>query len=107
MIPRVLYCDISEMRFDNHQDLHILLTDSHDGRVWHWNHKGMVGVLTLPVMRNAIAAWDAWHQSKNRRESIPKHVGRFFWGQTVSVQEAEKLAETGPSPETPGGTKTH
>lgn len=107
MNHRTLRCDKDELRFDglgNVFRLALLRVDVKAERPWHWDYQGLVGVLTVPVLRNALEVYDAYIRHRHRRESVPKSVGVFLWGQTVSVDEVQKpLDPDGPAEAASGG----
>lgn len=105
MKPRIIHNDKDELRFDtNIFRLALLRKDVKEGNPWHWDYQGLVGVLRVEVLRNALDIYDAYIQHRHRRESVPKSVGVFLWGQTVSVEEAQKPLDTdGPAEAASGG----
>ena len=74
------------LRIDNLNAV-VLLGDCLMGTEWEWNYKGLVRVLPLPTMWNVLRGYMDFMRAKNRRESLPSHVGVFHWAQTVSVTE--------------------
>lgn len=71
---------------------------------WHWYNKGVLGILTVEVMENALDTWAAWQRKTDRREPMPDAVGKFYWEQTISAKDREKMVETGtPGDTAPGG----
>lgn len=88
MNHNVVDCDSGELVFkDNPRLLERLRADVFKGRDWLWHYKGMCGMLHNAVLTTALEAYDDHQMKQDRREPIPEHVGKFFWGQTVPTDE--------------------
>lgn len=84
--------------------VNLLRHDVDSGIEWHWCYRGLVGVITKEKMSNALAAWDAVQMQRHRREPVPESVGVFRWSDVISMEERQKLAESGPAESpAPGG----
>jgi hypothetical protein len=58
-----------------------------------WNNKGLVMVIPNAVLRNALDELDAWNENRHLREKVPTSIGKFTWGQTISLDKARELQE--------------
>lgn len=95
MNPRTIHHDQTELLFDHIPMLADLIQSVGKGQAWHWNYQGLVGVLTPEVLSNGLDIYLAYKKQRNRREPIPRHVGRFFWAQTIPLQIADNLPKSG------------
>lgn len=75
------------------------------GEDFTWNYRGLVGIVPVEVIHNALAEWAAYKQNRHLREKVPVAVGRFTWGQTLSVKQAGELRRGSPSTEPASGGK--
>ncbi len=66
------------------------------GIEWHWFYKGMLGILPIATMKNALRYWDNITQQRHRREAVPSCIGMFRWSETVSLEELDKLFQAEP-----------
>lgn len=107
--PRVVNCDGDELPFARSflYRLVWLIVDVGHKREWHWCHHGLMHVIPLPVMRNALAEYFDFLRQKQGREPMPRHVGKFLWGQTISVadhlKQVNESPHARPADEAPGG----
>lgn len=85
----------------------MLRADIADGMLWHWRYRGLLGILSLPVMQNALAAYDAYKRHRHQREPVPKAVGVFNWSDTISSQEWNELVNHGSKAEPATGSGTN
>lgn len=99
-IPRQIHWDDITLPFAKSAsrsvpDSEILRKDCETGAEWHWYYRGLLGIITLDRMKNALAAWDAVQMQRHRREPVPESVGVFRWSDVISMEERQKLAESG------------
>jgi hypothetical protein len=94
MEPRYITCPEAVLKFDPKQ----LREDIADGREIIWDRNGVLGRLSIPVMKNAMQVYHDFREYYSRA-TLPPHVGRFVWAQTISM--AEKM--TNPRPDSTGG----
>lgn len=69
----------------------------------HWYYHGMLGVIPHGVVANALAEYDDHLSKRHRREAVPKAVGKFTWGQTLTLEQVYELRRT----EAARGSETH
>lgn len=77
-----------------------LREDVTNGVEWHWYYHGLLGIITLERMKNALVAWDSIQMQRHRREPVPESVGVFRWSDVISMEEREELAKSGSSEKT-------
>lgn len=99
MNPLIVSHDSDTLPFDRLGTLLAVARSVRHKQSWHWNNKGLVGVLTPEVMGNALDIFTAYIRQKHRRVAIPNHAGRFFWGQTVPLKHADQSLQPGPTDE--------
>lgn len=111
MHPRIIYWSEETIDFRNPPNVRIpdaeeLRKDVGQGREWNWLHKGMVGILTLPVLRNALAIYDDFNGAYPR-QTAPPHVGKLLWSQTTPLKQTEQLTQPSPSPTPKSSSEDH
>jgi hypothetical protein len=109
---RIIQWDDISLPFGNSPSIAIptietLREDVGAGYEWHWFYRGLLGVITIERMRNALDAWDRAQMQRHRREPVSCDVGIFRWSDVVSVDERQKMADAGPDADATPGREPH
>jgi|GEM_PF-3412519 len=65
---------------------------SHD-RAVAWSREGETRVLPCALVRAHLDLFDDYKKASGRNPEMPPDVREFYWDQTLSVDEHEKLTE--------------
>lgn len=107
MSHRIISCDLSELHFASEPRLSQLILDVASGREWWWDHNGLIGILTVPILHNALITYKSYKENRHQREPVPEHVGKFVWGQTISAAEQAEQFRQADAANSPGSSDPH